>query len=387
MPTNRGRDVSGSDGVSRPKNVLRVKVNAAGSSSVATSSAGDGRRALAADSASTETSSPPGGSRESARQMEKDTTAAKKNYRRGTPAAQVEVRNEISLPAETPPRSSQKKDEEEEPSARVEVRLPSAEAMLLGMGTKLDRQVVEEVERQTRGQRENPLWFACRQNRITASIAHSISHSRFVNGSSQTPAASYLSSVLGEGPRVMTRAMHWGVKNEAVAARQYERLKSKRLGRPVRVRECGLFVDPLRCWLAASPDGIVEDESTGERLLLLEIKCPYKHREHTVAEACEDRNFCLELGEGRGAGAGAQRYRLKAKHSYYTQVQCQMAVVGIHKMDFVLFTLKEVAIVPVTFDAQFWEDTVAKLELFYTEGVIPRLREKAQRAAALRPEL
>lgn len=75
-------------------------------------------------------------------------------------------------------------------------------------------------------------------------------------------------------------------------------LKSRALGRDVTVQECGLFIDAKRPWLAASPDGIVTDKRTGQRLLCLEVKCPYKHRQRTVEEACrDDRNFCLEIQE------------------------------------------------------------------------------------------
>lgn len=69
-------------------------------------------------------------------------------------------------------------------------------------------------------------------------------------------------------------------------------LKSHLLGRKVTVRGCGLFIDAQRPWLAASPDGIVTDGVNGE--WLLEVKCPYKHRDKLVRDACrEDKNFCL----------------------------------------------------------------------------------------------
>ncbi|XP_072557604.1 uncharacterized protein [Paramormyrops kingsleyae] len=248
-------------------------------------------------------------------------------------------------------------------------------------GVTLKQTELEAVEKLTRGQRENPKWFAWRQNRITASIAHRVSHSRFVSGSSQTPPASYLASIVGDGPHVMTRAMAWGVNKESVAARRYQKLKSEELGRPVSIRDCGLFIHPQKSWLAASPDGIVEIPRSSERLLL-EIKCPFNHREKTVAQAChEDRNFCLELVDRPG------RYQLKRTHSYYTQVQCQMAVVGIHKADFVVYTQCETAIVPVTFDPQFWASVEDKLEMFYMRAVVPHVRQTVRVNPAFQREL
>ncbi|KAK6295857.1 hypothetical protein J4Q44_G00335700 [Coregonus suidteri] len=262
---------------------------------------------------------------------------------------------------------------------------PRPEALPLGLGQKMEGGVVEAVELQTRGQRENPSWFSWRKNRITASVAHRLAHSRFVTGQSQTPPASYLAAITGCGPNIKTRAMTWGIEREAEAVRRYQSLKSKALGRVVRVQECGLFIDPQHPWLAGSPDGIVEDQRTGQRLLCLEVKCPYKHRQNTVAQACrEDPAFCLTI-QDQGEEVGQVRYHLKPDHSYYTQIQCQLAVTGLTQADLVVFTLKETAIIPVTFDPAFWDDTLAKLEMFYTDAVLPYVRDRLD-IPAMRPE-
>ncbi|XP_066565160.1 uncharacterized protein LOC136753175 [Amia ocellicauda] len=243
---------------------------------------------------------------------------------------------------------------------------------------KMDQSKVKAIEQETRGQRENPLWFQHRQNRITASVAHRVAHCHFVNGSSQEPPRSYLQQVTGSSSGIRTRAMSWGIEQESVAVQSYQKKKSLERGKAVRVQECGLFIDPQHAWLAASPDGIVLDAETGEKLACLEIKCPYKHRDNSISQACQDRDFCLEPhGDG---------YRLKTNHSYYTQVQCQMAMTGLQTTDFVVFTRRETAISPVDFNPKFWNNTVAKLEKFYTSAVIPYLQEKGKAAAAIPEE-
>lgn len=253
---------------------------------------------------------------------------------------------------------------------------PRPELVPPGMGAKVDQDLVKDVEVLTRGQRDNPDWFAWRKNRITASAAHRIAHCRFVHGKSTTPPTSYLAAITGEGPRVQTRAMSWGVKMEEVAVRSYKKIKSAELGHPISVEDCGLFIDARRPWLAASPDGVVTDRRGGK--WLLEVKCPHKHREQRVEDACRtDSAFCLELLEDGPDQPPA--YQLKTSHCYYTQVQCQLAVTGLKEADFVVYTLKETAIVPVTFDADLWEETVSNLEVFYRDAVLPHLRERTQR--------
>ncbi|KAK5868140.1 hypothetical protein PBY51_009180 [Eleginops maclovinus] len=263
---------------------------------------------------------------------------------------------------------------------------PSPEQVPLGLGVRVDRHVVEKVEVLTRGQSTNPAWFTWRKKRITASVAHSITHCRFVNGKSQAPPISCLAAVTGESQRVQTRAMSWGVKMEAEAVRSYQALKTVALGRSVSVLDCGLFLDAQRPWLAASPDGIVTDSQTGQRLLCLEVKCPYKHRDRRVEDACrDDPNFCLQIQDQDGRIAGeAPVYVLKSSHSYYTQVQVQLAVTGLHQADFVVFTRRETAVVPVTFDPELWEETLSKLEMFYRDAVLPHLRD---RGVSWTPEL
>ncbi|XP_020366468.1 uncharacterized protein LOC109911545 [Rhincodon typus] len=243
----------------------------------------------------------------------------------------------------------------------------NSQASISAQPEMISKQRVAEIEKETRGQRENPAWFEQRRNRITASVAHKISHSKFVNGKSTEVPQSYLKSVVGQGSNVTTPAMKWGVQNESMAIKKYEKLKSEAIGHQVCVRSCGLFVDPEKHWLAASPDGVVVDKATGDTIGLVEIKCPYKHKNHTINKACEDKTFCLERNKGE--------LQLKKNHPYFTQIQCQLAVAGLEQADLAVYTDRDVAIVPVKSDKKFWKNTENKLEDFYTRAVLPELQK------------
>nr|XP_033932852.1 uncharacterized protein LOC117440735 [Pseudochaenichthys georgianus] len=299
-----------------------------------------------------------------------------RNPQTGSRTPQTESRNPQVNPAVRPGPDAGKQSAE----SPVRGAAPSPEQVPLGLGVQMDRQ---EVEVLTRGQSNNPAWFAWRRNRITASIAHSIAHCGFVNGKSQAPPRSYLAAVTGEARSVRTRAMSWGVQMEAEAVHSYQAVKTAALGRSVSVLACGLFLDAQRPWLGASPDGIVTDSRTGQRLLCLEVKCPYKHKDRRVEDACrDDPSFCLKIQDEDGE---VPVYVLKSSHRYFTQVQFQMAVTGLHQADFVVFTLKETAVVPVTFDPELWEETLSKLETFYRDAVLPHLRDGG--GASWSPEL
>uniref|UniRef100_A0A8D3DIJ9 YqaJ viral recombinase domain-containing protein n=1 Tax=Scophthalmus maximus TaxID=52904 RepID=A0A8D3DIJ9_SCOMX len=232
------------------------------------------------------------------------TTETRTSQTQRTGPGHVDNTNRVNLvPAARPhpgggpdPKLDQKPDQRAASDPDPDRARPRPEQVPLGLGVQVARSVVEQVEVLTRGQRTNEDWFSWRKNRITASVAHRIAHCRFVHGKSKTPPTSYLAAITGEAHRVQTRAMSWGVNMEAEAVRQYQRLKSLALARPVTVQDCGLFIDAQRPWLAASPDGIVTDSGTGKWLLCLEVKCPYKHRERRVEDACRDDNaFCLQI--------------------------------------------------------------------------------------------
>ncbi|KAM7043849.1 uncharacterized protein M8220_006667 isoform 1-T2 [Acridotheres tristis] len=241
----------------------------------------------------------------------------------------------------------------------------------------LKSQDILRVEKETRGQRENPKWYEARKNHITASVAPKIANSRFANSKTDEVPKSYLKEVVGSGSKVQTPAMSWGIRNEKVAVEAYKE-KSQKGGKPVQVEDCGLFIHPEKQWLAASPDGIIKDPATGKDLGLLEVKCPYKHRNRTVRAACKYKDFCLEVD--------GDSYALKKNHPYFTQVQCQLGTTGFQRADFVVHTNKETAVVPVEFDGEFWGKTVPKLEKFYTEAVIPYLEQKADSSVYAKEE-
>ena len=48
-----------------------------------------------------------------------------------------------------------------------------------------------------------------------------------------------------------------------------------------------------------------------------------------------------------------------------------MGVTGIHKCDFVVYTLNDFVIIPITFDDEFWHSLLQKLSDFYTAHVLP----------------
>ena len=75
------------------------------------------------------------------------------------------------------------------------------------------------------------------------------------------------------------------------------------------------MIQSLLYWLAASPGGLITDESSTLILGLIEIKCPFSKRNLHPQDMLKDNNFYVELRDGMP--------HLKNEHSngYYCQIQ------------------------------------------------------------------
>ena len=62
---------------------------------------------------------------------------------------------------------------------------------------------------------------------------------------------------------------------------------------------------------------------------------------------------------------------LPPTHTYYAQVQGEMAVLDVEWCDFVVFSNDAVVVDRIVADHDYWTDLLEKLEQFYLRHVIP----------------
>lgn len=101
------------------------------------------------------------------------------------------------------------------------------------------------------------------------------------------------------------------------------------------VEEVGLIVHPEHDWLAASPDGLTDDDG------VLEIKCPYGKRESN------DFLSYIDLPH------------------YFSQMQIEMAVTGRKHCHFYQWSSKGSRVELVEFSQVWFDDKLPKLKEFY----------------------
>ena len=142
----------------------------------------------------------------------------------------------------------------------------------------------------------------------------------------------------------------------------------RRNGHPdLEVDQCGLFISEHNSWLAATPDGKVQDSSDKSHPSgLVEIKNPFSVRDKNLSEACKISSFCLEINK-------QNQRQLKRRHDYYFQIQCQLYCVDKQWCDFVVRTNTDMHVECIYRDCKWWGLQLAKLRKFYFSALLPEL--------------
>ena len=209
----------------------------------------------------------------------------------------------------------------------------------------------------------NSLWQQLRRPRLTASVFGTVIKRR-------KNFEKLVETILYKPPPGTVPALEWGRSHEDIARQWYMNHKTTQFGSSYKVSKTGIHISTVDPWLAASPDGVVEDptQAEGRRNGILEIKCPYSGRTMTPEVACQEINrFCSSLNNGQ--------VTLKATHNYYYQVQGQLAITKLPWCDFLIWTPHGTSLQRIERDENLWKVMYSKLKSFYHEYLLPELAD------------
>ena len=219
-----------------------------------------------------------------------------------------------------------------------------------------------EIEKKTRLQSEEMMWYQQRRLRLTASNFGTVAKRR-----STTPVANLVKSLLYSKP-VNSKPIRWG-KNHEVDAEMSYIAYLKQVYTDVSIQHSGLVINCNNPCLACSPDGIVHyvDMNNVVQTGLVEYKCPYSLAEEkkTPTQGCLNKTFFCSLNN--------DKVEIKKNHSYFYQVQGCLAVTGYKWCDFVVWTPEGISVERISFDFHFWKEVQPKLILFYNKAILPEL--------------
>ena len=145
----------------------------------------------------------------------------------------------------------------------------------------------------------------------------------------------------------------------------------KAINREVKVERCGLVIDHVNYIFGASPDGKVTDLMESSVNGIVEVKCSHEYKDNDPKDICFiSKDSCLTLD------ASTNKLHLNKNHSYYDQVQMQLALTTQTWCDFVFYTSKRLVVDRVEFDRTHWEQLRDKLVVFYFEYLLDAIIEK-----------
>lgn len=129
-----------------------------------------------------------------------------------------------------------------------------------------------------------------------------------------------------EAHKFSTAATRWGCKHEGRARKAYQ-TEINQFHKSLTISDSSLNIDPRWPYLGASADGIVDCRCCG--IGVSGIKCPYMHKDSTIAEAAGRNNFSLKKDE-------FGKVHLDKSRAYYHQAQSQIFICGVEYCDFVV---------------------------------------------------
>ena len=135
-------------------------------------------------------------------------------------------------------------------------------------------------------------------------------------------------------------------------------------------RDCGLAVSRLHPWLAATPDGFVNDPNAIPQNGLVEYKNPHTCRNSLIEEAITSKQIkFLTINNGT--------ITLKRSHHFHYQVQTAMLCTNTKWCDFVFRTNVDFLVVErIIFNEEFCDSFIPKVRAFYFNCILPELTKK-----------
>lgn len=151
---------------------------------------------------------------------------------------------------------------------------------------------------------------------------------------------------------VRSKAIEHGrmFENKAIACLE------EQIGR--NVAKCGMFVDPIDQYMAASPDGIIDEKT------IIEIKCPYSAKAMTPDEGTEKRKVTFWNRDGT----------INKSHKWYYQIQGQLKITGRMFCILAVWTNLGIKYESIAYDPDFYNSKMREqLKNFFYNCLLPEL--------------
>lgn len=218
----------------------------------------------------------------------------------------------------------------------------------------------------TVGQHKNEHWHVLRKGRITSSNFHSVS-CKIKYNRSQSVIKPLLSNIMGYtsiNPNI--KALKYGREMEPIACETYKSYMKKG-HKNVVFSNCGIFIDSVRPYLAASPDLIVSCSCCGDGVA--EFKCPMIPKCEKCTHFCHCKLPVFLHCEN-------ETLSLNRSHAYFAQIQGQMAITGRFWCDFFVYSCNGIFNESIEFDKYYYDELQDDLDNVFSLYIVPELKTR-----------
>jgi hypothetical protein len=227
----------------------------------------------------------------------------------------------------------------------------------------LEDEQVNNIESSTRQQAKSSCWVERRKERITSSKfkdvhtkMETISKSRANNTPKTTHMVAEL--VFASASIANLPAVKWGTDNEDKAFREFHALALSKHENCKMVKS-GICVLKDKPYIGVSPDGLMTCHCC--QSACVKIKCSFSIREYVGEDKWHETDF-LECVNNN--------IQLKRSHKYYYQITAQMAVTGIFKTFFVVWTTRGIFVELIKYDLEFLTPLLHNLKIFFKSYMV-----------------
>ena len=226
---------------------------------------------------------------------------------------------------------------------------------------KVSPEQISWLAEQTKEHRNCETWGRFRRLRLTGSNFGDVLAAVARHMASGKPyPASLFKKLKGEYCLGTKDCIMWGQMHEDHAIKQYMAETGNN------VEKAGLYLFPCG-YLGSTPDGIIISLNFPEKGVL-EVKCPWKHRNLTISEMVKAELGVKDSVKGFYLD---KNFTLNQEHNYWHQVQGEMAATNTQWAHFVVWTVKELKIILVQQDPKWVESNLSKLQYFYENELLP----------------
>ena len=236
--------------------------------------------------------------------------------------------------------------------------LTTAQDQYVTDNIKVSKAEIKQIEKETRSQSSSNKWRKERRMRLTASHFGTVVKKR-----PSTKCTKLVENMLYnnfQGNRYTVK----GLKEERNAIQEYIN-KKKEQNLNVKVYSSGLVIDPQNNYLAASPDGVVEEN---RQKGLIEIKHVLLNKQIDLHTASKSQSFCLQSNNNV--------LTLKKSHNFSYQIQGQLAITNKPWCDLVVRSCNPhcLHIERITKNENIRNnEMLPKLQWFFSEALLPEI--------------